>query len=999
MGTFSSGFDGVLNSGDSWSKRRPSVNITGPGGGLSARDDDKDEVPRRSDTKEEGIPTSDRPRASPTGTNQQPSSGSPDIPSPGNGSPSALSSDSMVQGLTDVSVGEPNNPNPDQQTSAINPPVTGPPPGLADPASIEWSYLDPQGQEQGPFRADVMQKWFDEGYFAPELPMRRTHLDNDWVPVGILERRANGGKIFLVQPPAVNGPPGLSLRTESLQSYPPTHDHSPFNGYQPVPQRAIRSATLDASYLGTTSPSESPSSSLGGGRFGSGSPDASAFNGRSGNGIYSGDPNFGGRALSARASFQDPTVDPRLSFNNSAPGMTSLFDTYGNHNGGSPWPTAVGPLNQGFNGGERRSFSNGYSGMGSNIIVPDVSVNQVCGFNQESINDAAYNGMGSLSSRHDSPLARQVVEVNGLSGSQHPQSQYPQTSSASFPSAQQHQAMTPFGDVSTQASSSPHVQHTPASAVQPSATSPWPDPSPIRRTRTFDAPATPPVVPPAHAQQGSNWARPNQPLQMAAKVKDPSPWLIASVGGADDVWKEVPGPNSLTFSNLGQHNKLHEQGEDDIGLSVSPIEEEALLATSLEAPAIEPAVAPMVLIDIPEPAKPPSAGADPQVASKPRGKSTARDVQTSLVQKAAPPALAQTINKGPSPTPTPKSAWSTEDELKKARPAVTLSLREIQEAEAKKAETRKAAEKERERLARVNAAANPDDSQPFTTSWGLPTSQTGTRNATSKDTPTSSPMATTSSGPVWTNAVTTSATKKSMKEIQEEEERRKKAAMKESVASAASRRAYAETAFKVVPSAQSTGGSAWTTVGSNGKAATPAAAPTRPVMPAPTSTATGAPTTATGSRQNGTAMRPATAVIAAAPKPAATPRVEEFPIIPSNDFLKWMAESLKGLNSSVNLEEITSMLLSFPLDPDPSTIEIISDLIYANSTTLDGRRFASEYVNKRKVDAAARRATAGTAGNGSKPVSIADVVKTQPKPAQQEWGFKVVNKKKKSGRT
>lgn len=649
-----------------------------------------------------------------------------------------------------------------------------------------------------------MQKWFDEGYFAPELPMRRTHLDNDWVPVGILERRANGGKIFLVQPPAVNGPPGLSLRTESLQSYPPTHDHSSFNGYQPVPQRAIRSATLDASYLSNTSPSESPSSSLGGGRFGSGSPDTSAFNGRSGNGIYSGDPNFGGRALSARASFQDPTVDPRLSFNNSAPGITSVFDTYGNHNGGSPWPTAVGPLNQGFNGVERRSFSNGYSGMGSSIIVPDVSVNQVCGFNQESVNDVAYSGMGSLNSRHDPPLARQVVEVNGLSGSQYPQSQYPQTSSASFPSPQQHQVMSPFGDVSTQASSSPHIQHTPASAVQPSATSPWPDPSPIRRTRTFDAPATPPVAPPAQAQQRSNWARPNQPLQMAAKVKDPSPWLTASLGGADDEWKEVPGPNSLTFSNLGQHNKLHEEAEEDIGLTVSPIEEDPPLATSPEAPVIEPAVAPVALIEIPRPAKPPSASTDPQVASKPRGKSTARDVQTLLLQKVAPPTLAQTITKGPSPTPAAaapalKSVWSTEEESKKAKPAVALSLREIQEAEAKKTEARKAAEKERERLARVSAAAaaNPDDSQPFITSWGLPTSQTGIRNTTSKDTPTSSPMTTTPSGPVWTNAVATSATKKSMKEIQEEEERRKKVPVKESVASAASRRAYAETAFKV----------------------------------------------------------------------------------------------------------------------------------------------------------------------------------------------------------
>ena len=87
------------------------------------------------------------------------------------------------------------------------------------------------------------------------------------------------------------------------------------------------------------------------------------------------------------------------------------------------------------------------------------------------------------------------------------------------------------------------------------------------------------------------------------------------------------------------------------------------------------------------------------------------------------------------------------------------------------------------------------------------------------------------------------------------------------------------------------------------------------------------------------------------------------------------------------------------MDPDQSTTEIISDLIYANSTTLDGRRFASEFVNKRKVDAASRPQGAGVAGSTAKPVSIADVVKAQPKPTQPEWGgFKVVNKKKKGGR-
>jgi PERQ amino acid-rich with GYF domain-containing protein len=95
-----------------------------------------------------------------------------------------------------------------------------------------------------------------------------------------------------------------------------------------------------------------------------------------------------------------------------------------------------------------------------------------------------------------------------------------------------------------------------------------------------------------------------------------------------------------------------------------------------------------------------------------------------------------------------------------------------------------------------------------------------------------------------------------------------------------------------------------------------------------------------------------------------------------------------------------SMLLSFSMDPDPSTVELISELIYANSTTLDGRRFAAEFISKRKADAAARlKGVNGISKVAGKPVSIADVVKATPKPQPQEWGFKVVNKKKKGGRT
>ena len=88
------------------------------------------------------------------------------------------------------------------------------------------------------------------------------------------------------------------------------------------------------------------------------------------------------------------------------------------------------------------------------------------------------------------------------------------------------------------------------------------------------------------------------------------------------------------------------------------------------------------------------------------------------------------------------------------------------------------------------------------------------------------------------------------------------------------------------------------------------------------------------------------------------------------------------------------MLLSFPLDGDATTVEIISELIYDNSTTLDGRRFAQDFIARRRVDVASRKPS-------SRAPSIADVVKAQPKPSQQaEWGgFKVVKQKKKGGRS
>jgi PERQ amino acid-rich with GYF domain-containing protein len=233
-----------------------------------------------------------------------------------------------------------------------------------------------------------------------------------------------------------------------------------------------------------------------------------------------------------------------------------------------------------------------------------------------------------------------------------------------------------------------------------------------------------------------------------------------------------------------------------------------------------------------------------------------------------------------------------------------------------------------------------------------------------------------------------------MKEIQEEEETRKRLLAKETSSLAVPKRAYAETTTRpaTMPIA-SLNNNAWTTVGPSGKTSAVLASTLRPS--AQTSSGSG---TSAAPRVSISPIQKVTPAPTFKPRPSAN-KADDLNEAPSHDFLKWLSDALKGLNNSVNVEEIVSMLLSFPLDPDASTTEIISDTIYSNSTTLDGRRFASEFVAKRKADAHAKSKGASILGKApAKQVSIADVVKAAPKAVQPEWGFKVVNKKKRGGR-
>ncbi|KAL0084606.1 hypothetical protein F4703DRAFT_1855217 [Phycomyces blakesleeanus] len=69
---------------------------------------------------------------------------------------------------------------------------------------------------------------------------------------------------------------------------------------------------------------------------------------------------------------------------------------------------------------------------------------------------------------------------------------------------------------------------------------------------------------------------------------------------------------------------------------------------------------------------------------------------------------------------------------------------------------------------------------------------------------------------------------------------------------------------------------------------------------------------------------------------------------PSGVFHDWCQKSLKELKKDVDADELLKMLLSFPLVPSP--FEIIKEIIYANSTSMDGRRFAETFIKYRKAD-------------------------------------------------
>ncbi|OZJ04834.1 hypothetical protein BZG36_02325 [Bifiguratus adelaidae] len=342
------------------------------------------------------------------------------------------------------------------------------------------------------------------------------------------------------------------------------------------------------------------------------------------------------------------------------------------------------------------------------------------------------------------------------------------------------------------------------------------------------------------------------------------------------------------------------------------------------------------------------------------------------------------------------SAWARQEAAPRAP-----SLREIQETEATLAAQR---EKEKiARLAQIQQQVGSDDAGLTNLSWGV--YSPGSKPLAGGEEPSSTTA-------VWAN---TSAPKKTLREIQqEEEEAMKKARAKAAAQQTASVNAgagFGEAAAMPTGSGKrfadllAGGSKPQQIVGSAWSGASAVRSPSRIIPPAVATPPPPKPLNDGWQTVAGSGKATSAKPTPVATKPSAPVSETRTNNAPSDAFLNWCRLSLKGLASGVNgkygnvlhqdpltdnskppVEEFIQMLLAFPADGSSGTVEIIQDMVYANSTSLDGRRFADEFIKKRKLDMA------------GKPIGNA-VDFNKVNPAKESATFQVVTKKgkKKAG--
>ncbi|RDW69395.1 GYF protein [Coleophoma cylindrospora] len=321
------------------------------------------------------------------------------------------------------------------------------------------------------------------------------------------------------------------------------------------------------------------------------------------------------------------------------------------------------------------------------------------------------------------------------------------------------------------------------------------------------------------------------------------------------------------------------------------------------------------------------------------------------------------------------------------------SLKEIQEAEAKKAA------KAEEIAAAARRALHEQEmkqlaAQPAAPAPGLPTTSTWA-NSSSPATPASVPSAWVKPAATKVPAASTpTLSKKTLADIQREEELRKQklaatvAAATPSVVAAGKR--YADLASK--QTAAAVPGPAWSTVGAGGKVKAPTG---------PAATIAAVAAAAPIPQRSASTTGVSTPTVARVTRPASAARsvttTGQTTVASANEeLIKWAKGALaKDLNSEMNVDQFVQMLLTFPLE-----VAIISESIYSVSMLIDGRRFAEEFIRRRKL-ADKGIVEPANVGSGSgfsaaeKSGGWSEVAKKGPPKEEPTAGFKVVPNKKK----
>ncbi|KAM0187458.1 hypothetical protein ACHAPA_008356 [Fusarium lateritium] len=333
------------------------------------------------------------------------------------------------------------------------------------------------------------------------------------------------------------------------------------------------------------------------------------------------------------------------------------------------------------------------------------------------------------------------------------------------------------------------------------------------------------------------------------------------------------------------------------------------------------------------------------------------------------------------------------------------SLKEIQEAEARKAaKAEEAAAAQRKAVLEQEAAALRErEKTAAVTNAGLPATSTWGHGSPA---PSASPWS--KPGPSKTAAISTpsasTSSKKTLAEIQREEELRKQKAIQASPQSATPTasvsKSYANLAGKpgqsTLTSAASAAaaaaaalapppGSGWATVGAGGKVKVP----TGPSSQVRSVSATN--------------IKPITSPVKPVSKPAALGNGKaEGSNAAMEEFNKWVT---REISRGINTADIATFQIA--LDNMPLDTGVIADAVYSISTTMDGRHFAEEFVRRKGLAerGVVEKQPENKGGNGgwsevakkgsSSNAAAAAATSPREDTSMQAAGFKVVPGRKK----